>query len=261
MRPISEIGQGTCRELQALFTDLDDTLTTGGKLPASAYDALWRLHGAGIAVVVVTGRPAGWADLIMRLWPVTAVVGENGACIYMLDGQGRASRRYVLDEAMRRANRAALDVIGRDIVREVPGLKLASDQCFRETDLAIDICEDVPDLDAGTMARIRSILDDRGTTYKVSSIHINAWFGEYDKAMTCMSFVREVLGDDPESQRHMFVGDSPNDEPLFEAFPLSVGVRNIERYSSRMTHPPMYVTPSAGSCGFVELADHVLARR
>jgi hypothetical protein len=261
VKPLAEIDATTCRELTALFTDLDDTLTTDGRLPPDAYDCLWKLSEAGIGVVVVTGRPAGWADLIMRLWPVRGVVGENGACIYRLDAQGRALRWYAQDDSTRARNREAIEELGRIIVGEVPGLRLAADQRFRETDLAIDISEEVPELNDETLQRIRGLLEARGLTYKISSIHINAWRGEYDKASTCHTFVRDVLGDEPRSDRHLFVGDSPNDEPLFEAFPLSVGVRNIERYADRLTHPPRFITPSSGSVGFVELARHLLASR
>jgi HAD superfamily hydrolase (TIGR01484 family) len=252
------MGGGTCRGVGAVFTDLDDTLTTGGRLTAEAYSALWRLKRAGRKVVVVTGRPAGWADLIMRLWPVDGVVGENGACIYRLDGQGRASRWYAQDEATRRRNRRALDEVAGEILRMVPGLRLAADQPFRETDVAIDISEEVPDPDPTTMSSVRALLDARGLRYKVSSIHVNAWFGEHDKATTCMRYVRDVLGEDPASGSLLFVGDSPNDEPLFEAFALSVGVRNIERFAADLVHPPVFVTPSEGAAGFVELAEHLL---
>jgi HAD superfamily hydrolase (TIGR01484 family) len=245
----------------AVFSDLDDTLTLGGRLPARAYDAMWRLHEASIAVVVVTGRPAGWADLIMRLWPVSGVVGENGACIFRLDEQGRATRWYALDERTRRDNRVLLDGVGRQILEMVPGLRLAADQPFRETDLAIDICEDVEDLDEATLERIRDLLASRGLAYKISSIHLNAWFGGYDKASTCLRYVTEVLGQEPSTGRQLFIGDSPNDEPLFEAFDLSVGVRNIERYAAVLSHAPRFVTPSSGADGFVELADHVLQAR
>lgn len=261
MKPLSEMEPNTARDLAALFSDLDDTLTTGGRLPADAYRALWDLRDAGIAVVVVTGRPAGWADLIMRLWPVAAVVGENGACIYRLDEEGRARRWYAQDEPTRARNHEALMELGRIIVAEVPGLRLAADQRFRETDLAIDISEEVPELNEETLRMIRDLLESRRLTYKISSIHINAWFGDYDKASTCRRFVREILHDEPGSSRQLFVGDSPNDEPLFAAFPLSVGVRNIERWASEMKTPPVHVTPSPGAAGFVELATHILRHR
>jgi HAD superfamily hydrolase (TIGR01484 family) len=261
MEPLAQMDASTCRDVRAVFSDLDDTLTLDGRLPARAYEALWRLHDAGIGVVVVTGRPVGWADLIMRLWPVAGVVGENGACIFRLDDRGRAVRWYAQDDAAREANRLTLSGVGQEILQMVPGLRLASDQPFRETDLAIDICEDVAGLDEATMSQVEGFLTMRGLEYKVSSIHLNAWFGSYDKASTCRRFIAEVFGEGAGTGTDLFIGDSPNDEPLFHAFPLSVGVRNIERYASELDHPPRFVTPSSGADGFVELADHVLRCR
>jgi HAD superfamily hydrolase (TIGR01484 family) len=261
MEPLARMEASTCRDVRAVFSDLDDTLTLDGRLPARAYEALWRLHGAGIALVVVTGRPVGWADLIMRLWPVAGVVGENGACIFSLDGKGRAVRWYAQDDEARESNRLALAGVGREILQMVPGLRLASDQPFRETDLAIDICEDVAGLDEATLSQVEGFLTMRGLEYKISSIHLNAWFGSYDKASTCRRFISDVLGEEAGTEAHLFVGDSPNDAPLFHAFPLSVGVRNIERYAADLDHPPRFVTPSRGGDGFVELVDHVLTSR
>ncbi len=261
MDPLGQMDGKTCLSVRAVFTDLDDTLTLDGRLPARAYEALWRLHAAGISVVVVTGRPVGWADLIMRLWPVAGVVGENGACIFRLDEQGRAVRWYAQDDEAREAGRQVLAGAGQALLEMVPGLRLASDQPFRETDLAIDISEDVAELDASTLTRIEGFLTMRGLEYKISSIHINAWTGSYDKASTCRRFITDVLGEQAGTGADLFVGDSPNDEPLFAAFPLSVGVRNIERYAAGLAHPPRYVTSSRGADGFVELVDHLLQSR
>ena len=64
--------------LKFLLTDIDDTLTDEGQLGAEAYEALWDLHKAGVHVVPITGRPAGWCEMIARMWPVSGIVGENG---------------------------------------------------------------------------------------------------------------------------------------------------------------------------------------
>jgi HAD superfamily hydrolase (TIGR01484 family) len=261
MEPLGQMDAETCLWVKVVFSDLDDTLTLDGRLPSRAYDAVWRLNEAGIGLVVVTGRPVGWADLIMRLWPVAGVVGENGACIFRLDEEGRAVRWYAQDAAAREAGRKTLAEAGQAILEMVPGLRLASDQPFRETDLAIDISEDVAELDEATLSQIEGFLTLRGLEYKVSSIHINAWTGSYDKASTCRRFISDVLGGQSGTGAHLFVGDSPNDEPLFGAFPLSVGVRNIEKYASGLSHPPRFVTPSRGADGFVELAEHLLQFR
>ncbi len=261
MLPVSRMDAGICQELRAVFSDLDDTLTSDGRLADDAYSAIWRLVRAGVSVVVVTGRPAGWADCMMRLWPVAGVIAENGACIFRLDAGGRAVRWYAQDEPSRQANIEALRRMGADLLARFPGLRLAADQAFRETDLAIDISEEADGLDPETLHDVRRVLDANGLTYKMSSIHLNAWLGNHDKASTCARFIRDVLCEEPGTERHLFIGDSPNDEPLFRAFPLSVGVRNIERFAADMTSPPRFVTGAEGGAGFVELAARLIACR
>src|SRR6185436_20041914 len=76
MRPLAELD---AKGVGALLFDIDDSLTTSGKLTAGAYAALERWKSAGKRAVAVTGRPAGWCDHIARMWPIDAVVGENGA--------------------------------------------------------------------------------------------------------------------------------------------------------------------------------------
>ena len=130
-----------------MFCDIDDTLTTGGRLGAEAYAALERLRCAGKLVIPVTGRPAGWCDHIARMWPVDAVVGENGAFYFYYDGaRKKLVQRFLFDAAARAANREKMAAVRERILREVPGCALASDQLYREADLAIDYCEDVPRL-------------------------------------------------------------------------------------------------------------------
>src|SRR6185437_16757673 len=186
MRPLAELPRATLASVRAVLTDIDDTLTTDGKLHALALAALERLHAAGLLVVPVTGRPAGWCDHIARMWPVDAVVGENGAFYMHFEAARRKLvRRFAEGDADRAAQRARIAAIGAAIVNGVPGSALASDQQYRETDLAIDYCEDVPPLPREAVDRIVALMQAQGMTAKVSSIHVNGWFGSYDKlAMT-----------------------------------------------------------------------------
>src|SRR5687768_12257320 len=136
MRPLAEFPLAARQAIRGVLTDIDDTLTLGGQLPAVAYAALERLRAAGLMVVPVTGRPAGWCDHIARMWPVDAVVGENGA-FYFYYANGRLERRFQADAASRAQNRARLQDIAARILAAVPGCALASDQAYRESDLAI----------------------------------------------------------------------------------------------------------------------------
>mgnify|MGYP005805966971 CR=1 FL=1 len=264
MKPLADFPLEARRAVRAVLADIDDTLTTHGRLHAVAYTALERLREAGLLVIPVTGRPAGWCDHIARMWPVDAVVGENGAFWFRYDAaEGRLVKRYVVgpEERARRAQR--MDAIAARILAEVPGSGIASDQPYREADLAIDFCEDVPPLGRDAVARIVAIMESEGLTAKVSSIHVNGWFGGYDKLSTSRLALAEDFGVDVEreKERFVFAGDSPNDQPMFAFFPNAVGVANVRAMADLMKTLPRYVTPSAGSAGFAELADAILAAR
>jgi hypothetical protein len=247
--------------VDTVLLDIDDTLTTEGKLTAHAYAALERLHDAGKRVVPVTGRPAGWCDHIARMWPVDGVVGENGAFYFHFSGGG-LHKRYLDNAATRAANRARLDSIAGRILRDVPGCALASDQAYRETDLAIDYCEDVEPLPISAAERIAALMQESGLTAKISSIHVNGWIGAYDKLATSRLFFSEVFGLDIDvlNSSIVFVGDSPNDAPMFAFFANSVGVQNVRRFEGRMSAAPKYVTSAPAGAGVSELVEHLLKR-
>jgi HAD superfamily hydrolase (TIGR01484 family) len=210
-------------------------------------------------VVPITGRPAGWCDHIARMWPVDAVVGENGAFYFGMFG-GKLVRRFQDDAATRARNRERLKAIAARVLAAVPGCALASDQDYRQTDLAIDYCEDVPPLPLESAQRIATLMREAGLSAKVSSIHVNGWFGSYDKlAMTRILF-RERFGLDldREQRRAAFVGDSPNDQPMFAYFENSIGVANVHRFEAVLKHKPRYVTRYPSGGGFSELVGHLL---
>jgi HAD superfamily hydrolase (TIGR01484 family) len=264
MQPLRYLSDDLLARVRGVFADIDDTLTSDGTLTAHAYSALSALHGAGLLVVPITGRPAGWCDHIARMWPVDAVVGENGAFYFAYDrAERKLAKRFRDDDATRAANRARLAAVRDSVLREVSGAALASDQRYREADLAIDYCEDVPPLDDEAVDRIVAIMRDAGMTAKVSSIHVNGWFGEYDKLGMTRTLMRERFGVDldAERERYAFVGDSPNDTPMFAYFPLSVGVANVRRFAARLEHAPAYVTAAESGAGFAELAARLLAAR
>jgi HAD superfamily hydrolase (TIGR01484 family) len=264
MRPLAEFPPAARRAIRCVLTDIDDTLTTEGQLPAVSYAALERLREAGLLVIPVTGRPAGWCDQIARMWPVDGVVGENGAFWFRHDAKGRRFvKRYVI-EASERAERAEkMDGIARRILAAVPGCAIASDQPYREADLAIDFREDVPPLPMSAVEEIVRLMEAEGLTAKASSIHVNGWFGGYDKLSTSKRMLREEFGLDADAERErlVFAGDSPNDQPMFAFFPNAVGVANVRDMLPMMTSLPAWITPSRGAQGFAELAEALLAAR
>jgi HAD superfamily hydrolase (TIGR01484 family) len=250
--------------VHTLLADIDGTMTSGGRLGAAAYRAMEQLQADGVHVVPVTGRPAGWCDMIARFWPVTAVVGENGAFYFRYDhDRRRMTRAWARDDAQREQDRARLAEIGKEVLQQVPGTAIAADQRYREADLAIDWCEDVPSLGHAQVQRVADLLHGHGLTVKVSSIHVNAWFGAYDKLTMTRRLMREQFGIDLDGERDRlaFVGDSPNDEPMFRFFPNSIAVANIAEFADTIEHPPAYVLRGAEGAGFAELARLILARR
>jgi hypothetical protein len=262
MRPVGELPVSA--RVRGILTDIDDTLTTAGRLTAEAYSAMERLHAAGLLLIPITGRPAGWCDHIARMWPVAGVVGENGAFWMRYDaGRRHLVRRFLVDAAERRAQRERLAAIGARILAAVPGCALASDQLYRETDLAIDYCEDVAPLPRAAVEQIVGLMEAEGMTAKVSSIHVNGWFGRYDKLGMSRALLAEAFAIDldAERDRFVFVGDSPNDAPMFGFFPLAVGVANVRPFLDRIATPPAYVTRAEGGAGFAEVADLLLRGR
>ncbi|MFP6742336.1 MAG: HAD-IIB family hydrolase [Alphaproteobacteria bacterium] len=264
MRPLEEFPLSARRRVEFVLCDIDDTLTLGGRLPGVAYMALERLRQAGFRVVPVTGRPAGWCDHIARLWPVDGVVGENGAFYFHYDEGSRSMvRRYWRNDAERSADRRRLDALADEIIAAVPGASVAADQAYRECDLAIDFCEDVAALPPADVDRIIALFEAAGARAKVSSIHVNGWFGDYDKLSMTRKLFGEVFGVDLDAVRDqvVFVGDSPNDAPLFDYFPNAVGVANVADFAGRLDAEPAWVTTARGGDGFAELAAALLDGR
>lgn len=263
--PVRDLPSERCRALATLFTDVDDTITRDGLLPVSTFQRLWDLQAAGVRTVVVTGRPAGWCDHMARMWPVAGVVGENGALIYSYDRAARRMRRfYLLSEAERLEGRRRLERIRARVLREVPACAIAADQPFRLADLAVDYREDVGPLGEAEVRQICRIIEAEGATYKVASIHINCWYGDYDKVSGVKRFLAEQgleLTDPSVQASSLFIGDAPNDEPLFAALEATIAVANIGPYLAGLRHPPAYITQAEAAAGFAEAVDVILAKR
>lgn len=264
MQPLSDFPTHIRSKVVGVLTDIDDTLTTEGRLTAAAYAALERLHAAGLKVIPVTGRPAGWCDHIARMWPVDGVVGENGA--FWMRHDARAKKVKTVFVGQPPADRQArLDALAKEILAAVPGCALASDQFCRIADLAIDYCEDVAPLPPQAVDAIVRRMEAAGMRAKVSSIHVNGWFGDYDKLSTTRRMLAEEFGvslDSAEERaRWVFVGDSPNDAPMFGFFQHSVGVANVKVFGDRLAAKPAYVTQGRAGAGFVEVCEVLLAGR
>jgi HAD superfamily hydrolase (TIGR01484 family) len=261
-RPIGELSRNDAAGIRFVLFDIDDTITENGLLVEESYSALWELRRAGIFAVPVTGRPAGWCDLIAREWPVAGVVGENGAFAFYMK-EGRLERLFHPAAPSPDSSWERLSRLASEAIETVPGLRLAKDQPYRLFDVALDFAEEPPILPLGDALRVKEICEASGARAKVSSIHINAWFGDYDKLSMSELFLSGILGWDPiQSLRAaIFFGDSPNDEPMFRYFELSCGVANVGRFADMMEYPPAYITEKPFGAGFAEACNYILSRR
>lgn len=247
--------------VHGVLTDIDDTLTTDGALSPEGEWALRRLQAAGLPVFAVTGRPAGWSEPFALAWPVDAIVAENGAVALWREG-GRLVKAYAQDGAARARHRQTLDAAAAAVLAALPHARLASDSAGRETDIAIDHSEH-HHLDEADIARVVALMRAHGLNATVSSIHVNGWVGGHDKRSGARWIVRERLGRslDDELERWVYVGDSTNDAAMFGWMPHSVGVANIARFWTQLTHRPRYVAPRERGAGFADVADALLAAR
>ena len=260
------------RLLRGVFTDIDDTLTTDGAITPDALEALHQLKAQGLAVVAITGRPVGWSEPFAQCWPVDAIVAENGAVALASSSQtalqpsigvdNTLSKIYQPDAATRGVNFARRQQVLARIEREVPGAIRATDSAGRETDIAIDHSEFVH-LTEAQIAAVVALMRSEGMHATVSSIHINGWYGEHNKLVGARWIVQQLWGRtlDDEMHRWAYVGDSTNDQLMFQAFDNSIGVANVQRFVPQLAHLPRFVAPSERGAGFAEVAAAILQAR
>jgi HAD superfamily hydrolase (TIGR01484 family) len=271
MKPLSEWPVQARRQIIGVFTDIDDTLTTDGAITADALQALHDLKAAGLHVIAITGRPVGWSEPFAAQWPVDAIVAENGSVALVKaknlsqigyftnqDVREALSKSYQDDTHIRILNFARMQEVLSRIEREVSGAQRSTDSAGRETDIAIDHSE-FTYLPPERIAQVVQIMQAEGLQATVSSIHINGWIGSHNKLQGAHWIVRELFDRDlaKEMHRWAYVGDSTNDQLMFEAFENSVGVANIERFLPELKHLPRYISNSERGAGFSEVAAHL----
>jgi len=249
------------RRIVGVMTDIDDTLTRDGAIEPAALAALQALHAAGVPVIAITGRPKGWSEPFALAWPVQAIVAENGAVALIPEGSALTTE-YAQDAATRAANARRLQAAAARVLAEVPGAALAQDSAGRECDIAIDHSE-FAHLDDAAIARVVAVMRAEGLNATVSSIHVNGWIGEHTKLTAAHWMVRRLFGRAlaDEIDRWVYVGDSTNDQAMFAAFPLSVGVANLRRFADRLDVWPAYLADGERGAGFAEVARAVLGGR
>ena len=260
MQALSSCPPARLRPLRGILTDIDDTLTADGGIAPEALQALHELRAAEVPVIAITGRPAGWSEPFALAWPVAAIVAENGSVMLRRRADGALQRDFSQDESTRAANFKRLQACAADVLARVPGSRLATDSAGRLTDIAVDHSE-FAHLTPAQIEAVRAVMREHGLTATVSSIHINGWIGEHSKWSAAEWAVQTLLHLPFEPRDWAYVGDSTNDQLMFERVPLSVGVANIARFLPQLQHLPAYVTAAERGRGFAELAAALLAAR
>lgn len=269
MQPLNTWSPEAKSRIKGIFTDIDDTLTTDGAITPDALAALVELKAHGMRVIAITGRPVGWSEPFAMGWPVDAIVAENGAVLLQNTHKKelqtneylrkQLSKSYQQNDILRASNYARMQQVGQRILHDVPGTLLTQDSAGRETDMAIDHSE-FTHLPPDKIAQVVAIMQSEGMTATVSSIHINGWFGEHNKLVGARWALRELFGRDLDAEINdwVYVGDSTNDQLMFEVFPNSIGVANVRRFEAQLITLPRYITDGERGAGFAELARAVM---
>ena len=253
MEPLLQIKRDEINEIKVLLFDLDGTFVSDDRLKSSTFECLEKLRQKNIKRIAVTGRPAGWCDLIARWWPVNSVIGENGAFSYTIS-DGRIIRKTFDSSSSLSAHQKKLNLLFDDIKSNFGDVHLAADQPFRQWDLALDISEE-HDLHEDKVKEIYDFCISNGANAAISNIHLNVWYGNYNKLDMSLKILDEWNLKEHEC---MYIGDSPNDSPMFNHFSFSVGVKSVLKYKDIMGHFPSYLTTGDSSEGFEELTNFIL---
>lgn len=263
MRPLAllEAPDDALKHARGVVFDVDDTVTRDGRLELDAFAAMWRAKRAGLKLVAVTGRPLGWTDVIARHWPVDLAIGENGAGWAWMES-GRFRTDYFDNEEARNQQREQLARIQQSLATQLPEVRLAGDSDARRCDLAFDAYEEAH-LSENTVAQTVDLIRSHGTTSFVSSVHIHAVPGSWDKARGCVRAMERVFGEnlDQTQAAWWFVGDSGNDAAAFSYFDNSVGVANVADHLGRLPVLPRYVTRGDRGLGYAELLDALVSSK
>ena len=259
MQALCEWPEEDRRQVVGVCTDIDDTLTTDGAITPEALAALACLKQAGLPVLAITGRPLGWSVPFAQAWPVDAIVAENGS-VALVHGPEGLAQLYLQDAATRARNFARMEQVAIRVMREVPGALLSRDSSGRETDIAIDHSE-FTHLPGDAIAEVVRVMQSEGMSATVSSIHINGWYGDHNKLVGARWIVQQLWGRtlDSDIAHWVYVGDSTNDQVMFEAFRNSIGVANIRRFVQELNYLPRYVTQGERGAGFAEVVQALLS--
>ena len=258
MKPITQLDSATARLLRGILFDLDDTLLDRSELTEVAYGALHRLSEAGLTLLAVTGRPAGYGEVLVPAWPIAGLIAENGS-VAVLKVDGRTQLFDEVNVTQRRARREQLQTLVTHMKCEFPLLMPATDVHLRRCDYTFDIGE-YQHVDHEVITAVIAFARARGASTVRSSVHLHVGFDGSDKASGTLRVLSRHFGYDVTHARAQFafIGDSENDEAAFAAFNTTIAVANLR---GRPTVNPRYATQAPRGRGFAEFVQRLLALR
>lgn len=260
MQPLDSLTREDVGGVTRVVFDLDDTFLTEGRLTQEAYRALFRLREAGLSLVACTGRPASFAEVVARQWPLEAAIAENGAIAFSVGARGLVTWDTATSDE-RASRRARLAEVAEELRSTFDALHFSDDCRGRITDVAFDVAEHRK-VDASIVDAARELAHARGVRTFTSAIHLHLTLDSLDKATGFAAFV-SARGEDAAGalRASAFVGDSTNDAPAFAAFGLTFGVANVTRHLAKLDVPPRFVARRESDAGFVEIVEKLLSLR
>ncbi|BAY12840.1 HAD family hydrolase [Calothrix sp. NIES-2098] len=247
--PLSQADSNCWNNIRLVATDMDGTLTRNGKFTTKLLQALENLAAAEIKVIIVTGRSAGWVSGLNSLMPVAGAVAENGGLFYMAGSDRPIALTPIPNLANHRQHLAATF---KELQSKFPQIQESADNHFRITDWTFDVASLTP-TELQTLSRL---CQDLGWGFTYSNVQCHIKPQAQDKAIGLLQVLQQYW---PQYslEQVVTVGDSPNDESLFNRryFPISVGVANVLEYANQLQHQPAYVTSAREAEGFCELSN------
>ncbi|MBD1820933.1 HAD family phosphatase [Cyanobacteria bacterium FACHB-DQ100] len=239
------------QSIQLIATDMDGTLTISQKFTPQLLQVFDRLNQAGVAVLIVTGRSAGWVNGLVHYLPIVGAIAENGGLFY----QGE-TQELLVPIADLKVHRQKLAEMFLELRSQFPQIQESSDNAFRLTDWTFDVAG----LAVSDLNQLSLLCQKRGFGFTYSNVQCHIKRLQQDKAQGLL----KVLSDrfpQYNLKQVATVGDSPNDESLFDAsqFSMSIGVANIQHYQTQLKHLPTYITTQPEGMGFCEFADAVIS--
>jgi HAD superfamily hydrolase (TIGR01484 family) len=233
--------------VRLVATDMDGTLTKGGKFTTELLQSLQDLANAGIPVIIVTGRSAGWVSGLAYYLPIAGAIAENGGLFYP-SGSGTPVALTPIPDII--AHRQLLATAFQKLQTQFPQIQEAADNRFRITDWTFS----VQGLSTDELQTLNQLCQQMGCGFTYSNVQCHIQPLGQEKATGLLQVLRECFPQHT-SEKVMTVGDSPNDESLFDEhyFPVSVGVANVAEYANQLKHHPVYVTSATEVEGFCEL--------